>query len=135
MVGNFYYGPEHPMKPFRIKMTHQLVLNYGLYRNLSVYVIFIYLKFKKEPHNATDLEMKQFHSEDYIDFIKKISPMAQRDLCVNAEGSKFNIGESDCPAFNGIYPLSQISCGGSIDAAVMLNHNEADICINWAGIF
>ena len=21
-VGSFYYGPEHPMKPFRIKMTH-----------------------------------------------------------------------------------------------------------------
>jgi hypothetical protein len=21
-VGSYYYGPEHPMKPFRIKMTH-----------------------------------------------------------------------------------------------------------------
>ena len=21
-VGSFYYGPEHPMKPFRIKMAH-----------------------------------------------------------------------------------------------------------------
>lgn len=37
-VGSFYYGPEHPMKPFRIKMTHQLILSYGLYRKMSVYV-------------------------------------------------------------------------------------------------
>lgn len=37
-VGSFYYGPEHPMKPFRMKMTHQLVLSYGLYRKMSVYV-------------------------------------------------------------------------------------------------
>jgi hypothetical protein len=21
-VGSYYYGPEHPMKPFRIKMAH-----------------------------------------------------------------------------------------------------------------
>lgn len=37
-VGSFFYGQEHPMKPFRIKMTHQLVVNYGLYRKMSVYV-------------------------------------------------------------------------------------------------
>ena len=37
-MGSFYYGPEHPMKPFRIKMTHQLILAYGMYRKMSVYV-------------------------------------------------------------------------------------------------
>lgn len=37
-VGSFYYGAEHPMKPFRIKMTHQLILGYGLYRKMQVYV-------------------------------------------------------------------------------------------------
>ena len=21
-VGSFYYGPQHPMKPFRMKLTH-----------------------------------------------------------------------------------------------------------------
>ena len=26
------------MKPFRIKMAHQLIVNYGLYRKMSVYV-------------------------------------------------------------------------------------------------
>ena len=45
-----------------------------------------------------------------------------------------HIGESDCPAFQGLYSFAQISCGGSIDAAVMLNNGKADICINWAGI-
>jgi histone deacetylase 1/2 len=37
-VGSYYYGAEHPMKPFRIKMTHQLILSYGLYRKMHVYV-------------------------------------------------------------------------------------------------
>ena len=37
-VGNFYYGQGHPMKPHRIKMTHNLVLNYGLFKTMEVYV-------------------------------------------------------------------------------------------------
>lgn len=34
----YYYGPDHPMKPQRIAMTHQLVLGYGLHKHLDVYV-------------------------------------------------------------------------------------------------
>ena len=35
--------------------------------------------------------------------------------------------------FPGLFEFSQISCGGSIDAAIKLNHRSSDICINWAG--
>ena len=27
----------HPMKPHRMRMTHNLLLNYGLYRKMEVY--------------------------------------------------------------------------------------------------
>ncbi len=37
-IGNYYYGPSHPMKPHRIRMAHNLILNYGLYEKLQVYV-------------------------------------------------------------------------------------------------
>lgn len=37
-VGNFYYGPGHPMKPHRLKLTHHLLLTYNLYRRMDVYV-------------------------------------------------------------------------------------------------
>jgi hypothetical protein len=43
-VGNYYYGQGHPMKPHRIRMTHNLLLNYGLYRKMEVYVSIIYHK-------------------------------------------------------------------------------------------
>lgn len=29
---------RHPMKPHRVKMTHNLLLNYGLYRHMDIYV-------------------------------------------------------------------------------------------------
>ena len=36
-VGNFHYGPLHPMKPQRLTVTHSLVLNYGLHKKMQVY--------------------------------------------------------------------------------------------------
>jgi hypothetical protein len=34
----FYFGQNHPMKPHRLAMTHQLVLGYGLHEHMEVYV-------------------------------------------------------------------------------------------------
>lgn len=39
----------------------------------------------------------------------------------------------DCPVFEGLYDLSQISAGGSLAAAVKLNKQASNICINWSG--
>uniref|UniRef100_A0A8C5ZT60 Histone deacetylase n=1 Tax=Marmota marmota marmota TaxID=9994 RepID=A0A8C5ZT60_MARMA len=36
-VGNYYYGQGHPVKPHRIHMTHNLLLNYGLYQKMEIY--------------------------------------------------------------------------------------------------
>ena len=33
-VGEYYYGPGHPMKPHRLQMTHNLVLSYSLYKQI-----------------------------------------------------------------------------------------------------
>jgi hypothetical protein len=34
----FYFGMNHPMKPHRLAMTHQLVLGYGLHSKMNVFV-------------------------------------------------------------------------------------------------
>ena len=44
-IGNYYYGQGHPMKPHRMRMTHNLLLNYGLYRKMEVC----------RPHKATQV--------------------------------------------------------------------------------
>lgn len=35
-VGDYYYGMSHPMKPHRVRMCHDLIVRYGLYRQLQV---------------------------------------------------------------------------------------------------
>ena len=61
-IGSFNYGEQHPMKPIRIKMAHQLIVNYGLYRKMEVY----------EPHWATKGELSTFHDKDYIDYLESL---------------------------------------------------------------
>ena len=38
-MGNYYYAPNHPMKPQRLRLTHSLLLTYKLYRYLEVFVV------------------------------------------------------------------------------------------------
>lgn len=63
-VGHFYYGPSHPMKPHRLKLAHHLILSYNLYRKMDCY----------RPHPASAGEMSNFHSEEYIQFLNRITP-------------------------------------------------------------
>ena len=37
-IGNYHYGSGHPMKPTRIRMCHSLVMNYGLYKKMEIFV-------------------------------------------------------------------------------------------------
>ncbi|KOX74673.1 Histone deacetylase Rpd3 [Melipona quadrifasciata] len=108
------------MKPHRIRMTHNLLLNYGLYRKMEIY----------RPHKATADEMTKFHSDDYIRFLRSIRPDNMSEY--NKQMQRFNVGE-DCPVFDGLYEFCQLSAGGSVAAAVKLNKQASEICINWGG--
>ena len=119
-IGNYYYGQGHPMKPHRIRMTHNLVLNYGLYRKMEIY----------RPHKAAQEDMTKFHSDEYVKFLKNIRPDNINEY--NKLMSRFNVGE-DCPVFDGLYEFCQISAGGSIAGALKLNKMASDIAINWGG--
>lgn len=58
-VGNFHYGPKHPMKPHRLALTHSLVMEYGLLDKMDVFI----------PKRATYDELAQFHSPQYLDWL------------------------------------------------------------------
>ena len=108
------------MKPHRIRMAHNLLLNYGLYRKMEIY----------RPSSASFEELCKFHSEDYVRFLRTITPDNMGEHTKQMQ--RFNVGE-DCPVFDGLYQFCQASSGGSIGGAVKLNKGHADIAINWAG--
>jgi histone deacetylase 1/2 len=103
-------------------MTHQLLLAYGLYRKMEVY----------RPRLVTDVQMQRFHSEDYIDFLKRITPETMKQF--TSQMPKFGVGEhTDCPVFDGLFEFCSIYTGCSIDGAIKLNQGLTDIAINWSG--
>ncbi|XP_048584133.1 histone deacetylase 3 [Nematostella vectensis] len=119
-VGNFHYGPGHPMKPHRLTLTHNLVFNYGLHKKMEVY----------KPYRATNHDMSRFHSSDYIDFLSRVT--IQNNPNLSKSMSDFNVGE-DCPVFPGLFDFCSIYTGASLEGAVRLNQGICDIAINWAG--
>lgn len=79
---------------------------------------------------ATRGEMTQFHTDDYIDFLQKVTP-DNMDSYMREQG-KYNVGD-DCPVFDGLFEFCGISAGGSMEGAARLNRQKCDIAINWAG--
>lgn len=85
------------MKPHRIRMTHALVMNYGLYKKMEI--------FRAKP--ATRKEMAQFHTDDYVDFLSRVTPdnmdefLKEQAKCMNFSRwppnlSTVTIFESNC---------------------------------------
>uniref|UniRef100_A0A669CTG2 Histone deacetylase 2 n=1 Tax=Oreochromis niloticus TaxID=8128 RepID=A0A669CTG2_ORENI len=107
-IGNYYYGQGHPMKPHRIRMTHNLLLNYGLYRKMEVY----------RPHKATADEMTKYHSDDYIKFLRSIRPDNMSEFSKQMQRCK-----SSCP----LWDITEFC------KLFQLNRQQTDIAVNWAG--
>ena len=53
------------MKPARLALTHNLVVGYQLHKKMDMY----------SPRMASEEEMTEFHSEDYIEFIKRLNKL------------------------------------------------------------
>uniref|UniRef100_A0A8C4GP13 Histone deacetylase 2 n=1 Tax=Dicentrarchus labrax TaxID=13489 RepID=A0A8C4GP13_DICLA len=110
-IGNYYYGQGHPMKPHRIRMTHNLLLNYGLYRKMEIY----------RPHKATAEEMTKYHSDDYIKFLRTIRPDNMSEF--SKQMQRFLRG-------GGLFTKHFLLCAAG---SVKLNRQQTDIAVNWAG--
>jgi acetoin utilization deacetylase AcuC-like enzyme len=85
-----------------------------------------------KPHPAVAGEMTQFHAEDYISFLSKITPDNGRQYAASMQ--RFNAGDTtDCPVFDGLFEFCQYYTGASMDGAIQLCQNQTDIAINWSG--
>ena len=69
------------MKPFRIKLAHHLILTYGLYRKMECF----------RPHRASAEELATFHADDYVDFLRRVSPHNGKAFATQMH--RFNCGE------------------------------------------
>lgn len=56
-----HFGSSHPMKPWRLTLTKQLVLAYGLEYTMDLYT----------PRPANFNELALFHDREYLEYLSK----------------------------------------------------------------
>ncbi|CAI7618654.1 unnamed protein product [Penicillium manginii] len=121
-VESHHFGQSHPMKPWRLTLTKQLVMAYGMHHAMDLYL----------ARAATYEELADFHESDYLDFLRQVMP-GDIDRAEQSENVvRFNFGD-DCPIFDGLYNYCSLYAGGTVDAARKLCNNQSDIAINWSG--
>nr|UXY87568.1 histone deacetylase [Cryptomonas curvata] len=116
-IGDFLYQNEHPMKPIRITMVHDLVFSYGLYR---------YLKYHYS-RKITKQEFLNFHKVRIIDNLFYKTNYSENEY------KHIRTFKEDCPIFQGIMEYCQIYTGASISAASKIINQKSKIAVNWAG--
>jgi len=123
-VEQHHFGPRHPMKPWRLHLTKQLILSYGLHYAMDLY----------QTREATMEELAEFHTDDYLDFLSQVTPdnMAAFESGPVDLLKKYSFGD-DCPVFDGLYRYCSLYTGASLSAARNLTSNQSSIAINWSG--
>lgn len=118
-IEKHHFGHAHPMKPWRLTLAKGLIMAYGMHAAMDTYV----------SRPATKEELEDFHSAEYLDYLKSALVTPPDD----SETKPFNLGNTDCPIFEGLFNYCSMYSGASIDAARKLCNNESDIAINWSG--
>ncbi|KAF1916635.1 hypothetical protein BDU57DRAFT_449504 [Ampelomyces quisqualis] len=118
-----HFGSSHPMKPWRLTLTKQLVLAYGLEYTMDLYT----------PRPANFGELALFHDREYLEYLSKITPQNAQPEDPQYISYGFGGDSNDCPVFDGLWNYVSLYSGASMSAAWNLLNKQSDIAINWSG--
>jgi len=112
-------GPDHPLRPERLRLTFDLTSAYELLDRNSQLIA---------PSPATREDIETVHHPAYIDAVKALSegkPVANP--------ASFGFGLTDNPPFRGMYEASLLYTGGSVAAAELVMRGEAERAFSISG--
>ena len=117
--GRYDFGPNHPLRPLRLKLTYDLMekLNLLSHKRLEI----------KEPIVATQEQIERAHDPEYVEVVKKLSANPEDRII---QPYLYGLGPGDNPIFRGMYEASALVCGASIVAADSVWKND-DIVIGF----
>ncbi|WWD22888.1 hypothetical protein CI109_107383 [Kwoniella shandongensis] len=162
-VGNYTYYLGHPMKPHRIRMAHNLIVNYGMCeedqddgtiegegeRKVNDETLGMLgggveeRMVRNELTGSRSKTMQVFRPRRATkaqmtrfhtdEYIELLENVTPETADAMTGGGVRCLTGEDCPAFEGLFEFCSISAGGSLGGAERLNAGAADIAINWAG--
>jgi len=94
---DYNLGPFHPLRPVRVKLTHDLIQSKGLLNENSSKITL--------PRVASEEEILLFHEKEYVQLVQKYSERGS---------GLFDAG--DTPAFKGCFEATSLVVGASLEA-------------------
>ena len=117
---DYDYGPNHPLRIIRLKLTYDLIKAYGLLNLPSVQFI--------PTIKAGEETLMAFHSEEYLNILRKANGgLLLRDAYL------YGLGPGDNPIFPGLYDWSLWVTGATLQAVDFVAEGKGEIAFNIAG--
>jgi len=116
----FDYGPTHPFRIFRLKLTYDLIMAFGLLSLPNTQFI--------EAKMAEDEVLLLFHDGEYIEVLRAAS------MGIEIPRAYFyGLGPGDNPPFDRLFDWSKLVVGASLQAASVVDSGEVDVAFNISG--
>jgi acetoin utilization protein AcuC len=113
------HGPDHPLRPVRVKLTRELIRAYGVMDDGRVQEV--------PARVATEEELTLVHTERYLDAVKRAGDGEPGDWW------RFGFGPGDNPIFPGMHEASARVAGASLVAAQAVLSGRVEHAFNPAG--
>jgi acetoin utilization protein AcuC len=113
-LSKYDFGKTHPLKPVRLKLTFELLRSIGYLERPNVSVF--------DSKVAIEEELALFHSESYIETVKKYSDIGSGLL-----------DSGDTPAFKGCFESTSIIVGASLKALELVADGKTYHAFNMSG--
>ncbi|HZT96711.1 MAG TPA: acetoin utilization protein AcuC [Chloroflexota bacterium] len=114
---DYDFGPQHPLRPERYRLTYQLLDAYGLTRESAVVA----------PSPASDVDLERVHTQPYIETVKRLSREGA------GAAPREGLARGDNPPFPRMHDVSAHVVGGSIEAARRVMTGQSEFAFNMAG--
>ncbi len=117
---NYDYGPTHPLRIIRLKLTYDLINAYSLLTLPSVQSI--------STTEAKEKDLSTFHGEEYLSILKHANSgrLAGNAYCLG-------LGPGDNPIFPGVYDFSLLVTGATLQAIDFVADGKGAVAFNIAG--
>ncbi|MBN1759291.1 MAG: acetoin utilization protein AcuC [Chitinispirillaceae bacterium] len=116
-IETFHYPADCPFKTERAAAMLAILASNGN----SFFTV-------EPPRNATRNELLQFHSDEYLHILERVSGGS-----FTSDDLFYGLGTNDTPVFADLFPYSRLACGASITAAELLLSGEYHYCFNPSG--
>jgi acetoin utilization protein AcuC len=118
-IVEYDHGPQHPLRPVRVRLTRELIAAYGLLEEQRVEEV--------PARVASDQELMLVHTERYLDAVKRAGDGEA------GEWSRFGLGPGDNPIFPSMHVASARVAGASLAAAEAVLSGGVEHAFNPAG--